>query len=169
MNEKMNVHRQEFKEGTIVGVEIRPLKKNVDERGWLAELLKIDELDPRLRPVMAYVSETPPGVVRGPHEHSEQTDYFCFLGPSLFEVTLWDNRPHSPSYWRRQIIVAGEEKACVVIVPEGVVHAYRNIGTKPGWVINCANRLYAGEGRKGPVDEIRHEKDRNSPFRLTRE
>lgn len=162
----MNGEKRQFINGTIIGVEVRSLKKHIDQRGWLVEIFRMDELDSPIRPVMAYVSETPPGVIRGPHEHVEQTDYFCFLGPSTFEVILWDNRPNSPTYWSRQTIRTGEENPCAVIVPEGVVHAYRNIGEKPGWVINCANKLYAGEGRKGPVDEIRHEKDPNNPFRL---
>jgi len=159
--------KSQFIEGTIVGVEVRPLKRHLDKRGWLVEIFRIDELDPQIRPVMAYISETFPGVTRGPHEHVEQTDYFCFLGPSTFEVILWDNRRDSPSYWHRQAFLIGGDNPFIIIVPERVVHAYRNIGQSPGWVINCANRLYAGEGRKGPVDEIRHEDDPHSPFRLT--
>ena len=162
----VNAQKRRFIDGNIAGVEIRPLKKYHDQRGWLLELFRMDELAPQIRPVMAYVSETLPGVARGPHEHVEQIDYFCFFGPAKFEVILWDNRPNSPTYWNRQTVLAGEEKPCVVIVPQGVVHAYRNIGEKPGWVINCANRLYAGEGRKGPVDEIRHEADPHTSFRL---
>ena len=155
-----------FLNGPIQGVEVHRLKKHRDERGWLIEIFRSDELEVHLTPVMAYVSETLPGVARGPHEHVDQIDYFSFIGPSMFEVFLWDNRPESPSYWSRQIILAGEEKPCVVIVPERVVHAYRNIGTQPGWVINCPNRLYAGKGRKEAVDEIRHEQDPKSPFHL---
>jgi hypothetical protein len=33
-------------------------------------------------------------------------------------------------------------------------------------VINCANRLYKGPGRKEDVDEIRYENDPECPFRL---
>ena len=158
--------KSQFIEGAIIGVEVRPLKRHLDKRGWLVEIFRIDELDPQIRPVMAYISETLPGVTRGPHEHVEQTDYFCFLGPSTFEVILWDNRRDSPSYWHRQAFLTGEDNPGVIIVPERVVHAYRNIGQNPGWVINCANKLYAGEGRKGSVDEIRHEEDPHSPFCL---
>jgi dTDP-4-dehydrorhamnose 3,5-epimerase len=61
---------------------------------------------------------------------------------------------------------SGEQKPQAVIVPAGVVHAYKNIGLKPGWVINLPNRLYAGRGRKETVDEIRHESDPNSPFQM---
>jgi dTDP-4-dehydrorhamnose 3,5-epimerase len=155
-----------FLSGVVKGVEVRPLRKHQDNRGWLIELFRSDELSERLIPAMAYISETLPGVTRGPHEHVEQIDYFCFLGPSTFELYLWDNRPGSATYWTRQIVLAGEQTPSMVIVPERVVHAYRNIGSQAGWVINCPNRLYAGKGRKEAVDEIRHEDEAGSPFRL---
>jgi dTDP-4-dehydrorhamnose 3,5-epimerase len=46
------------------------------------------------------------------------------------------------------------------------VHAYQNIGAVDGIVINCPNRLYRGQGRREQVDEIRHEDDPNTPFRM---
>ena len=155
-----------FKEGSIEGVELRPFKKYHDSRGWLVETFRSDELEPRFLPAMSYVSETHPGAVRGPHEHVAQTDYFCFLGPSTFRLVLWDNRSKSTTYGSRQEFLVGEDNPCGVIVPEGVVHAYQNVGDKPGWVINCPNRLYTGEHRKEPVDEIRHEGDPNSDFQM---
>jgi dTDP-4-dehydrorhamnose 3,5-epimerase len=54
----------------------------------------------------------------------------------------------------------------MVIVPPGVIHAYRNIGTENGIVFNAPNRLYGGAGRKSPVDEIRHEDEAASPYCL---
>jgi dTDP-4-dehydrorhamnose 3,5-epimerase len=36
----------------------------------------------------------------------------------------------------------------------------------PGWVFNGPNRLYAGHGKKEPVDEIRHEQSADSPYKL---
>ncbi len=157
---------QPFEEGVIQGVQIRPLKKYRDDRGWLMELFRADEVDSDMMPAMSYVSETLPGVTRGPHEHTAQTDYFCFLGPSVFRLVLWDNRPISPTYRCRQELVVGEDNPCVVIVPVGVVHAYRNVGDKPGWVINCPNKLYGGKDRKESVDEIRHEDEPNTEFRM---
>jgi dTDP-4-dehydrorhamnose 3,5-epimerase len=53
-----------------------------------------------------------------------------------------------------------------VLIPPGVVHAYKNVSEVPGLVVNFPNRLYAGEGRKGPVDEIRYEDRPGSPFVL---
>jgi len=129
-------------------------------------LFRHDELKTGLQPVMAYISMTEPGVARGPHEHKKQTDYFCFLGPSKFKVYLWDNRRKSGTYSTCQVEVVGVDRPMALIVPPGVVHAYKNIGSEPGLVFNCPNRLYKGAGRKDPVDEIRHEAEVRTPFLL---
>jgi len=155
-----------FSKGRIHDVIVRPLNKFLDERGWLAELYRTDELDAEILPSMAYISMTQPGVARGPHEHKEQTDYFCFLGPSNFKVYLWDSRPDSPSYGVKQVIFAGIDSPVALVVPPGVVHAYRNAGMENGIVFNAPNRLYAGEGKREAVDEIRHEEEAGSLFQL---
>ncbi len=150
----------------IEGVIIRDLARYTDQRGWLIELFRKDELPTEYLPVMSYVSATKPGVARGPHEHADQADLFCFLGPSTFRLYLWDNRPDSTTYRKEARYELGENRPAAVVVPKGVVHAYKNIGDVDGIVYNGPNRLYAGEGRKYPVDEIRHENDSESPFRL---
>jgi dTDP-4-dehydrorhamnose 3,5-epimerase len=155
-----------FPEGTIDGVLIRPLRRLADARGWLVELYRHDELQPVQYPVMAYVSQTLPGVARGPHEHRQQTDQFGFVGPGDFKLYLWDTRPDSPTLDTRQTLIAGESSPQAVIVPPGVIHAYKNISPVPGLVFNCPNRLYAGEGRRGLVDEIRHEDLPDTPYML---
>ena len=89
---------REFKDGPIDGVVVRDLTRHDDHRGWLAEVFRRDEMRPEHLPVMGYVSVTRPGVARVPHEHRDQTDLFCFLGPGTFRVYLWDNRQASPTY-----------------------------------------------------------------------
>jgi dTDP-4-dehydrorhamnose 3,5-epimerase len=63
-------------------------------------------------------------------------------------------------------VTAGVDDPTAIIIPPGVVHAYKNVGATPGWVVNCPNRLYAGVGRREPVDEIRHESRPDNPFAL---
>ncbi|HST51427.1 MAG TPA: dTDP-4-dehydrorhamnose 3,5-epimerase family protein [Pyrinomonadaceae bacterium] len=155
-----------FKRGKIEGVIVKDLRKFVDERGWLAELFRDDETDAEYRPAMAYVSTTLAGVQRGPHEHVDQADYFCFIGPSNFKLRLWDNRPASATFGHVMTLYVGEDAPKSVIVPKGVVHAYKNVGPAVGVVINLPNRLYAGEARRDEVDEIRHEDDPETIFRV---
>jgi dTDP-4-dehydrorhamnose 3,5-epimerase len=154
----------EFKKGPIDGVAIKPLVKYVDERGWLAELFRHDEVNDVFHPVMSYVSITKPGVLRGPHEHIDQADLFCWVGPGDFKVTLWDNRPESPTYLNRIEAFLGINNPGSIIVPKGVVHCYRCVSAETGWVINCPNQLFAGKGKREPIDEIRHEDDPENPF-----
>jgi dTDP-4-dehydrorhamnose 3,5-epimerase len=156
----------QFHSGPIDGVIRKSLQIYQDGRGWLCELFRHDEVPPEFIPVMAYISLTDPGIARGPHEHTDQADYFCFLGPSNFKMYLWDNRPKSGTYMARQVEIIGADNPMSLIVPPGVVHAYKNIGAEPGLVFNCPNRLYKGPGRIEQVDEIRHEKDKDSYFQL---
>ncbi|MFN0158930.1 MAG: dTDP-4-dehydrorhamnose 3,5-epimerase family protein [Bacteroidota bacterium] len=156
-----------FKKGNIEGVIVKPLKKYIDDRGWLVEIFREDELAEEHFPVMGYISTTQSGVARGPHEHVDQADNFAFLGPSNFNVYLWDNRKNSPTYMTMSVFTAGEGAPCSVIIPPGVVHAYKNIGDEPGMVVNCPNRLFAGKNKKEPVDEIRHESQPDSIFKIT--
>ena len=155
-----------FIEGEIRDVVVYPLRKFYDDRGWLAELFRHDELDEEFFPVMSYISFTQPGVQRGPHEHVDQADLFCFLGPSTFKMRMWDNRHDSPTYSYLMTLLIGEDDPRAVIVPKGVVHGYKNVGEVDGMVINCPNKLYTGRGKSEPINEIRHEDDPEPIFTM---
>lgn len=156
----------DFKRGPIEGVVVTPFRKFIDERGWLAEIFRHDELPSWFRPEMAYASVTYPGVLRGPHEHVDQADLFCWFGPGDYKVTLWDNRKESLTYLNRMEAVMGGNNPGSILVPKGVVHCYRCISHEPGLVVNCPDQLFMGDGKKRPVDEIRHEDDPDNPFVL---
>ncbi|HKO96105.1 MAG TPA: dTDP-4-dehydrorhamnose 3,5-epimerase family protein [Pyrinomonadaceae bacterium] len=155
-----------FKQGEIRDVVVRDLRKFKDSRGWLAELFRHDELESEFYPVMAYTSSTNPGVTRGPHEHVDQADLFCFIGPSNFKLRLWDNRGQSDTYNNVMTLIVGEDNPKSVLIPAGVVHAYQNVGEVDGIVFNCPNRLYMGVDKKEPIDEIRHEDDPDTIYRI---
>jgi dTDP-4-dehydrorhamnose 3,5-epimerase len=166
MQQKPAVKPEIFHEGEIHDVIVSSLRKFTDARGWLSELFRQDTLPPEFHPVMAYVSSTRPGVTRGPHEHVEQADLFCFNGPSNVKLRLWDNRADSPTFGAVTTLIVGQDNPQAVVIPKGVVHAYQNVGDTDGIVINCANRLYMGEGRREKIDEIRHEDDPDTIFRM---
>ncbi len=149
-------------EAAIPGVITKSLKKFTDPRGWLIELFRDDELPAGFEPTMGYISLTHPGVARGPHEHRDQSDGFIFIS-GTFEVTLWENRPDKAH--AKVVILAGENNPLFMVVPPGVVHAYRNVGEHDATVLNFPDKLYAGWGKKEPVDEIRHE-EIDSEFKL---
>ena len=166
MQQKPAPTPESFQSGDIKDVVVHDLRKFNDPRGWLVELFRRDELATEFFPAMAYLSSTNPGVTRGPHEHVDQADLFCFLGPSNFKLRMWDNRPDSETFRTMMTLIVDADDPKAVVVPKGVVHAYQNVGDTDGIVINCPNRLYKGEGRREQVDEIRHEEDPNTIFRM---
>ena len=154
-----------FKQGDIQDVTIIDLQKREDNRGHLIELFRQDWLPEDSMPVMGYISLTHGGIIRGPHEHNDQTDMFCFIGPATFLVMLWDNRPYSPTYKNKISMSVGKNSPTLVVVPPGVVHGYQNISEEDGLVYNFLDQLFMGPNRSLPADEIRHESDPNSPFK----
>jgi len=148
----------------INGVVIKTINKYNDERGWLAEIFRRDEFN--FDPAMAYVSLTNPGIVRGPHEHVAQSDCFVFLGPGSFRLYLWDRRETSSTNGEALEIEVGIDNPTMVIVPPGVVHGYKCISDMPALSINLPDKLYKGENKAEEVDEIRWEKDENSPYKI---
>lgn len=133
------------------------IERYSDERGWLTEVFRSDELP--FTPEMTYISQTLPGVMRGPHEHKEQTDFFVFLGPGSFNLYLWKVDDQKKVVECVQHVIT-ERQPKAVLIPPGIIHAYKCTSEYPGVVINCPNKLYAGKGKQYEVDEIRHEDDK---------
>lgn len=138
-----------------------------DNRGTLLELFRNDEMFElpfaNIKPEMGYISVTKPGMIRGPHEHYSQADVFVFIGPGNFVLHLWHKTPTKINY---RTINVGESRPRMVVVPPGVVHGYKCISEYPGTVYNFPNKLYRGWGKLGMIDEIRHEENPSSPYRI---
>jgi len=128
------------------------LEKKEDDRGSLIELFRSDQAP--FIPEMAYISQTKPGVMRGPHQHEEQTDMFIFQD-GKFEIYLWNNKGGMPV--EMEVHTGGAHRPLLVVVPPRTIHAYKNVLRNPACVINAPDRLYAGPGKLYPVDEIRFE------------
>lgn len=149
----------------IEGVLIKKLNKYTDERGWLSEIFRHDEVD--YMPAMSYVSVTKPGVVRGPHEHVYQSDCFVFVGPGSFEVYLWDKREHSNTKGFHLKFEVGEGNPTMVIVPPGVVHGYKCVSEVDAYCINMPDKLYKGISKKDEkIDEIRWEEVEDCKYKI---
>lgn len=148
----------------IKGVIVKKINKFEDNRGWLAEFFRNDEVD--YKPEMAYLSFTKNGVIRGPHEHEKQADFFVFAGPGDFELHLWDRRENSATKGEYFKEIFGNSNPTSVLVPPGVVHGYKCITDTGALSINLPDKLYKGEGKKEEVDEIRWEQNPNSPYKI---
>lgn len=139
---------------------------HVDDRGSLTELFRTNQLPYYLANgiLQGYYSVTKPHVVRGPHEHEYQYDNFIFIGK--FFVWLWQPTERDCYKREKRLMEHCSGPTGLLTIPVGTVHAYQNIDTSDGIVMNFASRYYRGLKGTGLVDEIRHEKEPDSPFKI---
>lgn len=127
----------------IEGVAVRELKKNVDDRGYLMEVLRSDWADVYKRFGQAYVSLNYPSVIRAWHFHKKQWDVFVCLS-GMVKVPLFDARDGSATKGRVDEFVMGDDRPIALLIPPGVYHGYQTIGTRPSLLLNFPTELYDG-------------------------
>src|SRR5437762_8589948 len=77
----------------IAGTVIRPLKRLVDERGSLMEMMRLDWSDVFKSVPMSYVSMSYPGVIRAWHAHPRTKQRDSFVVPSgMIKAVVYDER-----------------------------------------------------------------------------
>lgn len=124
----------------IEGVRLRPLTRNVDERGSLTELLRLDWSEFH-RPAQATATVNLPGVIRGWHWHEKQADLFVVVR-GMLKLPLYDPRPDSATRGDVNEFFLGEAKLVALLVPPGVYHGYKTVGPEPALILNFPDRLY---------------------------
>jgi dTDP-4-dehydrorhamnose 3,5-epimerase len=127
----------------IHGVEVKPLIKRADDRGYLMEILRADE------PIFqqfgqVYVALNYPGVIRAWHWHEHQDDYFCAI-QGMIQVPLYDLREDSPTYGELNEFFLGEHNPILLKIPAGVAHGYKTLGVTPSLLLNFPTRPYNRE------------------------
>lgn len=124
----------------IDGVEINPLVKHCDDRGFLMEILRAD--DPIFEQFgQVYVSLNYPGVIRAWHWHEHQDDYFCCIA-GMIQVPLYDLREDGPTYGELNEFFLGEHHPVLLKIPRGVAHGYKTLGVTPSLLVNLPTRPY---------------------------
>ena len=129
-------------EKTIEDVELKQLKKNVDERGYLCEILRKD-WSPFKEFAMAYFSITFPGVVRGWHRHPDtrQTDYMCVLQGTA-KIVVYDDREGSSTRGLINEFVTSEDNPTLMRIPGDCWHGFKALGVNPVLLVNFPTTLY---------------------------
>jgi dTDP-4-dehydrorhamnose 3,5-epimerase len=138
----------------IDDVRIKDLIKNVDERGFLSELLRDDwkDLLGEDRIAQLNLSYSYPGITRAWHRHlSGQVDYFICIEGAV-KVCAYDDRKDSKTCGEIDEIVLSSERLRVARIPGILWHGYKALGTEPIKLLYGVNRLYEP---KNPDEERR--------------
>ena len=121
----------------IDGVEMIPLLRIQDERGFVMRMLRAD--DPHFtRFGEIYFSVIYPGIIKGWHLHSRMTINYAVVQGNI-KLVLYDQRQDSKTYRELQEIVFGQINYQLVRVPPGVVNGFTAVGGDGAVVANCAD------------------------------
>ncbi len=143
----------------LPGVKVYDLTKNVDERGFFAEVLRQDwkDLLGEDNIVQANLSFTYPGMIRAWHRHNRgQVDYFIVLKGSM-KICAYDDKQGSSTNGQLDEIVTSEERLQVVRIPGHYWHGTKTLGDRPSLAVYSVNRLY---DPKNPDEERRSWNDK---------
>jgi len=135
----------------IAGVRLAPYALWPDDRGYFLEVARIGhglaaEFPKESTQVSAALSY--PGTIKAFHFHRHQTD--CWVpAQGMFQVALVDLRKDSATFGVRNTIYVGPLRPWQLLIPPGVGHGYKVVGTDPGFLVYLTDRFYdpQDEGR----------------------
>lgn len=147
----------------IDGVVVKHLKVIPDERGYLMEMLRADDAFYQ-QFGQVYLTAVYPGVVKGWHYHQLQTDHFvCVKG--MAKVVLYDRRETSTTHGEVNEFFMGERNNILLVIPPGVLHGMKGVGTETAIIINTPTHTY----KYDDPDEFRvHPHDNDIPYEWSR-
>ena len=120
----------------IQDVLVVPLRQIPDERGKIMHMLRADD-DHFQKFGEIYFSVAYPGVIKGWHLHTRQTQNYAVIS-GMIKLVLFDPREGSPTKGEVQELFIGEDNYCLVRIPPRIYNGYKACGVKPATVANCA-------------------------------
>ena len=106
------------------GVEVTTLDIKKDERGWLTEVIRKEELVRSKEFGQFMVTTAYPGYVKGNHYHTRKYEWYCVLKGEA-KLMLVDNNSGE-----REELLLNEYQLKTVRIPPHVSHAIENTGTE---------------------------------------
>jgi len=129
----------------IEGVQLLPLRRFHDDAGSMTELARFVagsgrsgaavEGVPGFSPAQINYATLVPGAIKAFHVHRRQTDLWFVPPEDRVLLVLVDVREGSPTAGLRMRVVLGDMNPVLALVPPGVAHGCRNIGTTSARIV----------------------------------
>ena len=135
----------------VEGAQVDPVALWPDDRGHFLEVQRIGcGVARHFPPSSTQVSATAtyPGVVKAFHYHLRQYDCWTVV-KGMLQVALVDLRRQSSTFGMKNTLYVGTLRPWQILIPPGIGHGYKVIGTEPAMLVYVTNRFY------NPKDEGR--------------
>ncbi len=118
---------------------IKELEVHSDNRGWLVELLKADQIEKPVKQL--HITSIKPGQVRANHYHSKRIEWF-FLVSGRAQLSLQDIKTKAKVSFK-----LSQKKPKVITIFPHISHAVKNIGKETVYLVSAQSDIY---DRKNP-------------------
>ncbi|HUI56866.1 MAG TPA: dTDP-4-dehydrorhamnose 3,5-epimerase family protein [Bryobacteraceae bacterium] len=135
----------------IDGVRAQAIPIYPDDRGYFLEVQRLGQglaagfpaATSQFSAALNY-----PGAVKAFHYHVQQTDCWTPV-KGLLQVALVDLRLQSPTFGARNTMYVGALRPWQILIPPGVAHGYKVIGSDEALLVYMTDRFYSpqDEGR----------------------
>jgi len=136
-----------FQPGNIDGVVLNDLCWHNAQDGGLVEVCRIDGdyWGNSIRDFGQLTrSRTLPGSIKAFHLHQFQDDAWHLISGQI-QVGLLDFRPESQSFGARQTVYLAGIKPQLLVIPHGVAHGFRTLGSETAELIYVVSDAYCAE------------------------
>lgn len=125
----------------IAGLRLLPTRPVPHEDGHVTEIARIDweGLDQPI--VQVHMTTTLAGRVRAWGLHRRGTDRL-FVASGLVKIVCYDGRRESATFGRINEFTLSDRNPGLVIVPVGLYHGWKNIGTSEAIIVNMPTIAY---------------------------
>ena len=122
----------------LEGIQIKPLKRRSDERGFFVELMRKDWKELFKEDIVqANLSISYPGIIRAWHRHLRgQVDYFIALKGAI-KICAYNKEIGELD----EIISTGNDLQ-IIRIPGKYWHGFKVISSEPAWLLYFLNKLY---------------------------
>jgi dTDP-4-dehydrorhamnose 3,5-epimerase len=135
----------------ISGVRVEPMTLHTDDRGFFTELARLgskgiaaEMIADGRRQVQISTTLTYPGTIKAIHYHYHQTDLWTPIA-GMLQVFLYDMRRNSPTFGLINTLYVGLLRPWALLIPPGVGHGYKVLGTQPAQLVYLTDRFYNPE------------------------
>ena len=131
----------------IEGLVVQPVSLWPDDRGYFLEVIRMGKGAAGQFPASSTQVSTAlsfPGTIKAFHIHKHQTDYWSPV-TGMLQVALVDLRAGSRTHGLKNTLYIGSLRPWQLLIPPGIAHGYKVIGTEPAGLVYVTDHFYNPE------------------------
>lgn len=110
------------------GIEIKELIVHRDNRGWLAEIFRPEDVNKTMNGQVT-ITTAHPGVVKANHYHKRKHEWYCVIKGKM-KLVLKDIKTG-----KKEEMILSENELKIVKIGPNIAHGLKNIGNEMLWLL----------------------------------